>query len=168
MSAGESGRALWHYSLDLYAKPGVSSALIGLQNRRGADVNLLLLCCFAATSGCGRLSGEELRRLDAAIKTWRDEVTRPLRKVRERIKGTTELWGLDGAADVRGQVLGAEIESERVCQGILQRLAPAPGHTAGGREDASASIEAYFDLLGTELCDEDRGALEMLLDSAFG
>ena len=42
----------WRTSLELYAREGVSRALIALQDRRGADVNLLLYCCWTARSGC--------------------------------------------------------------------------------------------------------------------
>jgi len=35
----------WAFSLALYGKPGVAPALLGLQDRLGVDVNLLLFCC---------------------------------------------------------------------------------------------------------------------------
>ena len=156
----------WRYSLELYAREGMSSALLALQDRRGADVNLLLYCCWMAMSGRGRPSAGDLRRADAAIAGWRHDVTLPLRDVRRRIKGRPERWALEGASEVRRRVLETEIASERVAQGILERMAPAPGRSEGGREDARASLETCFELLGVEPDERDRTDLETILANA--
>ena len=37
----------WDFSLEIYAKPGVAQACLALQDECGADVNLLLFCCWA-------------------------------------------------------------------------------------------------------------------------
>jgi uncharacterized protein (TIGR02444 family) len=40
--AATVGAAFWRFSLALYARPGVAAALLGLQDRAGRDVNLVL------------------------------------------------------------------------------------------------------------------------------
>ena len=158
----------WRYSLELYAREGMSRALIALQDRRGADVNLLLYCCWMALSGRGRPSVSDLRRADAAIAGWRDDVTLPLRDVRRRIKGSPERWALPGASEVRRRVLETEIASERVTQAILERVETSPCRCAGGAEDARASLLTYFEVIGAELDEIDRADLETILAIASG
>ncbi len=159
----EDAGEFWRTTLELYAREGVSPALIALQDRRGADVNLMLYCCWTALSGRGRLDAAGLRRAEAAISGWRDEVTLPLRALRTHIKGSPERWALEGAPEVRRGVLQAEIASERVTQGILEGMAPAPARSAGGREDARASLETYFEVLGVEPDEGDRAHLATIL-----
>ena len=170
MSEEQQGAGeLWRASLELYAREGMSSALIALQDRRGADVNLLLYCCWTAQSGRGRQSASDLRRAEAAIAAWRDEVTLPLRDLRNRIKASPESWALPGAPEVRRRVLESEIASERVTQGILERMAVAPGRSEGSREDAQASLLTYFlEVIGVEPDARDRADLETILALACG
>ena len=168
MSQEEEGfGAFWRSSLELYAREGMSRALLSLQDRRGADVNLLLYCCWMALSGRGRLSASDLRRADAAIAGWRDEVTLPLREVRRRIKGSPERWALEGASEVRRRVLETEIASERVTQGILESMEISPGRSEGGEEDARASLLACFEMIGVEPDEHDRAELETILAIAI-
>ncbi len=158
----------WRYTLELYAREGMSRALIALQDRRGADVNLLLFCCWVAHRGRGRLSVSDLRRADAAIAGWRDEVTIPLREVRRRIKDSAERWSLEGAAEVRRGVLETEIASESVTQGILERLEISPEPGEGGARDARASLLACLELTGATPDERDLGDLETILAIVSG
>jgi len=164
------GGAFWAFTLATYPREGVKEAVLRLQDRRGADVNLLLFCCWVAADGRGRLAAEALARADAAADAWRRAVTLRLRAVRDDIRGEADLWALEGAAAVREKVLAAEIESERVTQGLLERQAPEPRADAGAPEraaDAAASLEAYVERLGFVPDAEDRRALETLLAAAF-
>ena len=167
---GEAGGELWQYSLRVYAREGVSGALLALQDRCGADVNMLLYCCWIAATGRARLAEEDIQRADAAIERWRDAVTLPLRRIRDRIKSTPALWTQTGAAHTRGKVLAAELESECVCQEVLERLAPpaaATPDTVAKRRAATASLDAYLAFLGRSLDERDRRGVETLLDNAF-
>ena len=156
----------WRTSLELYAREGVSRALIALQDRRGADVNLLLYCCWTARSGRGRLRTDDLIRAEAAIAGWRDDVTIPLRAIRTRIKESPTRWALEGASEVRRGVLETEIASERVTQGILERMAATPGDDFGGEDDARANLLTYFEMLGLAPDEPDRADLETVLAGA--
>ena len=63
MMAGEpsDNEALWRFSLAFYARPGVSEALIGLQDRAGLDVNLVLFALWLGVSGRSRLTSDGTR-----------------------------------------------------------------------------------------------------------
>lgn len=158
----------WRFSLDLYEKKGVARALLALQRRRGADVNLLLYCCWVAASGRGRLGGGDLGRAEATIAPWREAVTLPLRETRDRIGSDNARWRIDGAQGVRSRVLDAELASERVTQGLLERMAGEAGACTDAREDALANLLTCFEaLLGVESDGEDRAHIDTLLARIF-
>src|ERR1700738_5469821 len=56
---GESAD-LWRFSCAFYAQPGVSEALLALQDRAGLDVNLILFALWQGACGRRRLSHAEL------------------------------------------------------------------------------------------------------------
>ena len=63
--------ALWDYAVDLYARPGVREACLALQDRAGADVNLLLLACWLGATG-RRLDPAALARLRTDALAWQE------------------------------------------------------------------------------------------------
>lgn len=71
----------WDYSLAHYARPEVARCCLGYQERLGANVNLLLFCCWLGH--CGELlSAETLKQAESQIACWDEQVVQPLRKVR--------------------------------------------------------------------------------------
>ncbi|MCW2236253.1 TIGR02444 family protein [Azospirillum canadense] len=125
---------LWDFSLAVYARPGVPAACLDLQDRRGLDVNVLLLAAWAGLA-CGvRLSADELARIDATIAPWRAEVIQPLRAVRRRVKGEDQA--------LYERLKAAELAAERIQQDRLfaaSGLVPAPGPGPGGSVDLAAA-----------------------------
>ena len=51
MSLRRAPHPFWRYSLGFYRRSGVEQACLGLQNTCGADVNLLLFCCWMGAQG---------------------------------------------------------------------------------------------------------------------
>ena len=92
----------WDFSLRVYARDGVAEACLGLQDRRGADVNLLLYCGWAAATGRGALGADELKRLVDLTGPWQNSVVQPLRQVR---RGLKELGWLQPKQQPRGRAL---------------------------------------------------------------
>ncbi|PWC31813.1 TIGR02444 family protein [Azospirillum sp. TSO22-1] len=107
MSPEES---LWRFSLAVYGRPGVDAACVGLQDRLGTDVNLLLLVLWAGAVCGAQLSGEEVKRLASEAAGWHRPVVAPLRGVRRHLKG------VEGAEALRQAVKAVELESERLEQ----------------------------------------------------
>ena len=159
---------LWDFTLSVYGAEGVSAAVIGLQERCGADVNLLFLCCWCGATGRGPLGPETLAAADATVAAWREGVTQPLRAVRDAIKADQSLATMPDAMEMRRKVLAAEVDSERVAQLRLEALAPAPGTSVvDPLADAAASLSAYLDRLGAAPTAENGAALATLLQAAF-
>lgn len=146
----------WDFSLAVYRRPGVPAACLDLQDRRGADVNVLLFAAWAGAA-CGvRLTGAELARLDAAVAPWREEVVRPLRAVRRRVKGE------DDGLYVR--LKAVEMEAERIQQDRLHAASGLVPGTAGDRGVVLANLRLALPPQGPE----DEEALSVLAEAGAG
>jgi len=165
---GEEGAVFWDFTLKLYGKPGVSPALIGLQDRLGADVNLLLFCCWAGSRGLELTEGD-LLAADAAVRGWREQVVEPLRGVRNRIKaGIAGGVPTDAAMAYRKRVLELEIAGEEAAQHAI--AASTAGSKAEGAPSAAArrSLDRYLARLGKPATAADRDAVGAIVAACFG
>jgi uncharacterized protein (TIGR02444 family) len=150
---------LWEFSLDFYARPDVSTALIELQDRTGLDVNLILFALWHGWSGRGRLSGESLVVAAQAVGRIRADIIAPLRALRRHL-------GPCPVADIRrlrGAIKALELDAEKIAQA---RLADCAGPTAAADPTdrlaaAGANLALY---LG---CDEARGAAAAIIREAL-
>lgn len=131
----EPGSPLWRFSLDVYRRPGVADACLSLQDRAGADVNLLLFflwlaslrrCVSPATAGA----------VAARAERWREDVVKPLRALRRRLKAGSDLVDPGAAEALRARIKAVELESERLQQEALFALA------AGLSSDPAATVAA--------------------------
>ena len=155
-----SDHPFWDFSLATYGREGVADACIALQEAHGADVNILLFCAWAGCNGV-RLDRAQIEAACSAVRGWHDEVVRPLRSVRRRLKSP-----LDGSppselqSALRARVQKIEIDAEHIEQLRLAALADAPGFGGFGGFGASgtpsldsaaarANMEAYLSVLGS-------------------
>src|SRR5271169_1638410 len=122
----DADHPLWQFSLAVYGAPGVSAACLELQERRGADVNLLLYAAFVGVSGRGRLDPAELARCRAAVRPWSELVVTRLRQVRRALKQDLGAVGAAEAAPLRGRLAALEIDAERLEQRALAARLGAP------------------------------------------
>lgn len=109
---------LWDFALALYGSSGVEAACLHLQDDAGVDVCELLWCCWLFQHGampvayCTEL--EEIRH-------WQREVTLPLRRLRRRLKASSQ--GDAGIAELRRTLQRAELQAERESLTRLEALA---------------------------------------------
>ena len=139
--------ALWHFSLEFYSRPGVSEALIALQDRAGRDVNLILFALWLGVSGRGRLTSDGIECADRIVRPIRAEIVEPLRELRRKLRADpdTEIQRL------REGVKALELAAERIVQRRLARIAGLPVSDA---DPASRAAAAYANLalyLGSEM-----------------
>src|SRR5215470_2162570 len=132
MSVSPADR-FWAFSLALYGKPGVAPALLGLQDRLGVDVNLLLFCCWAGAEGRA-LSPADVAGVEAVTQPWQAEIIRPLRALRRRLKAGFAALPDESVAAFRKRLVDLEIEGERIAQAAMAPLLPprAPGDPQPG------------------------------------
>lgn len=146
----EAARELWAFSLAVYDRPEVAGACLALQDKHGLDVNLLLFCCWAGVRG-QKLTRAKLKRLDAAVAGWRQQVVHPLRAARRHLKSERD----DDAQDLRAKIMQLEIEAERQEQTRLAFLLPLPAKDPEPRL-AAANLLTYAALVAP--ADEDADA----------
>lgn len=168
--AGQAG--FWAFSLSLYDRPGAARACLELQDRCGADVNLLLLGFWRARRGYPGWAVAELERIEAAVVPV-NAVLRPLRDARRALKDLREI---EPTADaLYAEIKALELKLEQVAQAWLaavsrvspaQRNAKRPPARDDEIEAAATHLAAYLE----RIAPEDRQALQLgadLLKIAF-
>ena len=160
----------WEFSLEIYGREGVSAACLGLQDEIGADVNMLLFCCWTAAGGVC-LDDDKIRQALAAIKSWQTEIVQPLRTLRRRLR-----QGFDGVAEAQSQALrraiqAIEIDAEQLEQLRLVAAVPVKPDTAPRGPDraaeAAGNLMRYLTMLGVDRGDIPYQHLSVLLVACF-
>ena len=154
----------WDFSLGVYGYAGVATACLALQDRHGADVNLLLFCLWAGSRG-RTLSAANLARLMATTQSWQKDVIAPLRAVRRHLKAAAAVPE-SAAGQLRARVMAVELAAEEVEQQMLfDTMAIAAGPGAPGL--AGRNMIAYLTVLGGAVDAEDVAALAAILQGCY-
>ncbi|HEY3919403.1 MAG TPA: TIGR02444 family protein [Stellaceae bacterium] len=139
----DAAAEFWRFSLAIYARPGVASACLMLQDEHGRDVNLVLYCCWLGISGRGRLDHDSLAVADRAIAGWRHDVVEKFRAARRAIKAAA----LPESDGLYAKAKGVELEAERLLQRrLVEQALPANGAAAAAQRlaDALANLALYI------------------------
>lgn len=154
--------AFWRFTLAFYKRPGVSDALIALQDRDGFDVNLVLFALWLGISGRGALGGDALAAAEQVAGTLRSEIVEPLRRLRRKLRHHP-----DGDVQrLREGVKELEIAGENLVQERLARLAGsgcAQTDPRGRRAAAHASLALYLGEKGVR--SKEAAVIEEALDA---
>lgn len=130
----------WGQVLRAYARPGVASACLLLQEELGVDVVVLLHLAYVQEVRGAVVTEDAVARADAAVKPWRDAVVRPLRGARRAI-------GKDAEAlkPLRAGIQKMELLAERQAFALLA-AAPACKQTPGAAAPANAvqQVAAFY------------------------
>lgn len=157
---------LWDYALALYATPGVQAACLALQDRRGADVNLILFGCWLGACG-RRLDADGLTRARDEALAWQAELVGPLRAARRGLK--RRLPGLSASIrarlePVRVDLARGELALERGELLLLEGLVSLDAATTD--EDGAGVAGAALAVL-TPLEADAVDELDVILAAAF-
>ncbi len=158
----------WDFSLATYGRNGVADACIALQEAHGADVNILLFCAWAGCNGV-RLDRAQIGAACRAVRAWHEEVVRPIRSVRRRLK-----TAVDGAppgrltSALRARVQKIEIDAEHIEQLRLAALADGlqTGTVTPDGTAARANMAEYLSVLGSDAGAETDAALDTIASAA--
>ena len=121
-----TGDDFWNFSLAVYRQPGVSEECLALQERLGADVNLVLLCAYLGAKRHGLLDEGDIDAAAAASTAWHADVVRNLRAARQALKPWEEGRDLslqDSPRLLRSAVKKLELDAERVEHDLLANWA---------------------------------------------
>ncbi len=174
------GNPLWDFVSWAYAEPGVEKACLALQNRLGADVNMVLFCAWLAYRGTG--TTHLARFLGAALKLsrdWQRNLVEPLRGCRENLKDVIETSSLVGndrvaAGALRERIKQCEMDMEQlqtlafyslVSDGADEAVARAPLEQ---KDDALNNLTVYFSATGVKLDPLGQTHVMRILTAVFG
>jgi uncharacterized protein (TIGR02444 family) len=158
--------AFWEFSLAYYSRERVSAACLSLQNRRGADVNILLFGCWLATLGLS-VARAGLLAANSTVEAWRRDVLQPLRSARRAVADQFPELAKSDRQAIRHGVLSVELECERVAQERIAGAAAGVTVAEAGATPlqlASAALEIYLDMVVGTPDEQDAQDLRALLE----
>jgi len=126
-------RSLWSFALELYDADGVQEACLALQDEYGANVNLLLFGAWMAVTRGVAFTGDDAQSAQALVRDWDQEIVRPLRAVRRKLKTGPAPAPPPATETLRNAIKDAELSSERISLAVLEAHAvawPAPARAA--------------------------------------
>jgi uncharacterized protein (TIGR02444 family) len=118
----ELDNPFWAFSLAVYAGDGVAEECLGLQERLGLDVNLLLFAAYMGAVEGVRLASQDIAGANMAIAEWHAEIVQPMRAARRALKApaaNTENPLQPAIASLRLNVKRAELDAEKIEQAML-------------------------------------------------
>lgn len=136
-NADEFAAKVWTAMCDLYRTPAVAQLCVGLQDTFGVDVPLLLLLFHADQWAMG----SEINALLTDAASWREDVVKPLRTIRQTMKGQ---YTEDDEVQLREAVKALELRAEHVHVSRLARSFLLHTTTTG----ASQMSDAYLQRCG--------------------
>ncbi|WP_210529577.1 TIGR02444 family protein [Rubellimicrobium arenae] len=116
----------WGFMVRFYAVPGIAPACLRLQEAHGLDIPFFLALLHARVTG-RVLDRDLVQRLDGECASWRDEVIRPLRAVRIRMKAHPWMTPHAPVPELRSAIKEQELRAERIeVEMLARRLADLP------------------------------------------
>ena len=147
----DNNTSFWAYSLRFYDDKKTQQACLDVQDRLGADVNLILYILFKAQMGqCLTLNG--LRKANNDVNSWRHDVVQPLRQVRRSLKQYPHNLPVNHQEAIRTSIKTLELRSEKFQQDFLETL-ELETHTSEPKQAANKNLSAYLNILGADISD---------------
>lgn len=162
----------WDFSVRVYSGDGVADSCLLLQDEHGADVNMLLFCCWAAIT-FGKLGDDDFRRALHFSQTWADNVVYPIRRVRrllKRAQGPVEAIDTAARLRLRESIKEIELQSEKLQQQTLEGMLVGTTKQAPDLrplETAAFNLRQYCESEEIELTSESVDRLATILLTAF-
>lgn len=162
---------LWDYATRVYGRGKAQDACLALQDRHGLDVNVMLFCCWVASSGRGTFRDGELDQALQAVADWRDNAINALHGLKLYLKGDVRPAPKTLSDDLRRVVVECELHAEHIEVLMLHAAMTRVGTGTFDRlqqiEDSLANLFAYLARVGISTDDDDLGALIEILIAAF-
>jgi uncharacterized protein (TIGR02444 family) len=114
----------WHFSNQIYRRPGVADTCLDLQNSQGADVNLLLFACWYGVTQ-GLLPEDLIQRSVDLSQRWSTKVVVPLRQARNWMKQSAAQDSallMQQHQRLREQIKATELQAEHFQQNLLESM----------------------------------------------
>ena len=163
----------WEFAVRTYRMPGASSACLTLQNLYGADINMLLYCCWIS-SRLGAFPPKLFEQATEFSSEWTSKAVIPLRSVRTWMKDSdcaTESIPTEVRKRVRHTIKTAELESEKLQLRVLESMVTSkkiPDHRQDQLVgDAITNLKLYIDHRGIKFNKEVKDLCQVVIAAAF-
>uniref|UniRef100_UPI003100EABE TIGR02444 family protein n=1 Tax=Neorhizobium sp. EC2-8 TaxID=3129230 RepID=UPI003100EABE len=160
--AADVRQGLWDFALRLYGAPDVGDACLLLQDESGVDVPVLLFSAWLAKNSVA-LSPVDVTRIDGLVAAWRDEVVKPLRAIRRRLKSGPHPAPAGETETLRSGVKGVELGSEKIELAVLEAEGQTLMAAGGSTGDAGGNLREVVKFFrGAELDRKTATALAVI------
>ena len=103
----------WQYSLAHYGRPEVAECCLSYQDNHGANVNLLLFCCWLGCCG-QRVEPEQLEQARSLIEEWDLHAVQKIRSIRRFFTSSQQ-----ASSEIVESLRRAELMAEQIVQNTL-------------------------------------------------
>lgn len=156
----ETAEQLWNFAVHCYQRPGVAEACLALQERAGADVNLLLTGIWLAVQR-RRWREQDVAELAHLCAGWRAHCLLPLREVRRYLKAHRQTPEPD-IRDLYQRTKLLELAAERH---QLDMIAGAVAHLDAADADVGSALRDNLEACLQVLPGVDPADCRALLDA---
>lgn len=146
----------WDFSVRTYRTPGVPDACLSMQNDYGADVNMLLYCCWVGAV-VGEFDDDLFERSSEYSRQWAGNVVQPLRQARTWMKHigcSTAPTPTDDCMQLREEVKIVEFAAEKMQQEVLESMTAVDqcSNRSIGQviADVAANLKIYLEWMHIE------------------
>ena len=144
-----------------------------MQNDHGADVNMLLYCCWVGAA-VGTFDDALFNRASEYSARWAENVVTPLREARTWMKHTgcnSDPVPTASCMALREEIKSVEFAAEKMQQEALDSMVLVE-RTRDERpeqivEDVAANLMRYFECLDIQLANDVRKKLSVIVRAAF-
>ena len=160
----------WNFSVKVYSRDGVAPACLRLQDQVGADVNILMYCCWVAHDHGVRFDESSLGRVLGLTEPWTATVVEPLRTIRRALKLATHSgFDPDDQERLRTEIKRIELRSERMQHDALFAAAniTKAGAPEARRDVGRHNIDFYLSTLNTGIDETAQQDIDLLIAAAF-
>lgn len=160
MPAKREIETFWDFSVRTYRTDGVPDACLSMQNDYGADVNMLLYCCWIGVHS-GLLEAELFASASQFSSHWAEHVVAPLRSARTWMKHTgctTADVPTDACMTLRDEIKSVEFASEKLQQEVLESLAENNQKRGADYDqvlqEVTTNLELYANFAGIDISND--------------
>jgi len=132
-----------------YSFPEVGKVCLDLQDRFGADVNIVLYCLWQAYRG-RRLSDDDIRNVIELVRAWQVNVVRPLRATRRFLKASAPEWPSQDIDLLRKRVKAEELQAEHLQQITMETTFADLGEIDDAKTAGVFNLKIYAHILDGE------------------
>jgi uncharacterized protein (TIGR02444 family) len=144
--------SLWDFAARCYRATGVAESCLTLQDRDGADINLLLAAAWLAQRGCA-WQAVDVAAVIGLCTDWRAHCVLPLRSIRRYLKDTADEVMYQQAKALE---LDAEVVQLRKVEMALEHLMLSPSTATPVNLLLKHNLTIYIEvanLVGSDLTD---------------